>query len=93
MRALIYLFRNSCMVTTTPMVGTNHMQAQKNHISRSYLIKHQIVVAAGGTSISPNGRLQSLRIFRRFLEFWKAPISPNFKMREAPISPNFGLLC
>ena len=30
-----------------------------------------------GTPISPNGRLQSLRIFQRF---------PNFKMREAPIS-------
>ena len=44
-----------------------------------------------GTSIFPNGRLQSLQIFLRFPDYWRAPICPNFKMREVPIHPYLGL--
>ena len=41
------------------------------------------------------GVLQSLRIegsnLSEFSKFWGAPISTNFKMKEAPIFPNFEL--
>ena len=49
-----------------------------------------------GTPISPNGRLQSLRMEGSNLSEWKAPISPNGRLQSlrilnfvgAPIDPN-----
>ena len=70
--------RHKKLYVLAPSFGVEN-RLMENKVNRSCIL---VTVKIWGISIPPNGRLQSLRIFRRFPVFWRAPISPNFKLKK-----------